>query len=200
MQKKAEPTKANLIRLRREAALAKQGLEILDRKREILMRELSQSITAYETQYKELGELLRTLYQWNKETLAAIGPRAAEYESIPIKGLVIRAEEKRVMGVRIPSLSIESINIHPHILSPQTNAIAKDLAQSTEKILSFIEISCTMRRIAFETAKTQKREKAIEEIHLPLYKREITRISESLDENEREELVRYKALKRRLSR
>lgn len=200
MQNKAEPTKANLIRQRCEAALAKQGLEILDRKREILMRELSQSVAAYEKQYRELGSILRVLYRESRNALAAIGPHAAAYETIPLKGITINSEEKRVMGVRIPSLSVSSFNIHPHILAPEINTAAKNLALHIKEILSFIEISCTMRRIACEAAKTQKREKAIEEIHLPSYRREITRISEALDENEREELVRYKALKRRLSR
>ena len=47
MRKRAEPTKANLIRLRREAAFARQGLEILDCKREILMRELARTIVVF---------------------------------------------------------------------------------------------------------------------------------------------------------
>jgi V/A-type H+-transporting ATPase subunit D len=198
VRKRAEPTKANLIRLRREAAFARQGLEILDRKREILMRELARKIAEYGNMQSELRELLTALYGKSRDALAAIGPRAAGYETVPLKGIAVKAKHRRVMGVKVPTLTLESSDIHTHTLAPRVNAAAKELAAHLEEIISFIEISCAMRRIAGETSKTRKREKAIEEIHLPSYEREITRISESLDENEREELVRYKALKRRL--
>jgi V/A-type H+/Na+-transporting ATPase subunit D len=200
MQPKIESTKANLIRLKREAALARQGLEILDRKREILMRELSARVADYERKYTQMSVVLKSLYKRNADALASIGPRAAAYETIPIPGtLSIRAAEKRIMGVRIPTLKINEIDISSHPKSAELDTIAAGLASAIPDILSYIETVCAMRRIAREVLKTQKREKAIEEIHIPSYTREITRISAALDENEREELVRYKSLKRRLS-
>ena len=200
MNGRIEPTKANLIRLRREAAFAQEGLSILDRKREILLRELSLLAKEYEQKRTRLRETICGLSEAAEKILASLGPRAAAYETIPFQGsTVIRRGEKRVMGVKLPVLTIESIALPKHPLAPQLDEIAAELERMMPELLSYVTTVCSMRRLAAETAKTQKREKAIEEIHLPEYRREISKISSALDENEREELVRCKSLKRRLS-
>ena len=200
MNGRIEPTKANLIRLRREAAFAQEGLAILDRKREILLRELSLLAQECDQQRTKLRETIGRLSGETAKILASLGPRAAAYETIPIQGsMVIRRGEKRVMGVRLPVLSIERIALPNHPLAPQLDEIAGELERVMPELLSYVTTVCSMRRLAAETAKTQKREKAIEEIHLPGYRREISKIGSALDENEREELVRCKSLKRRLS-
>lgn len=200
MNERIEPTKANLIRLRREAAFAQDGLAILDRKREILLRELTLLAQEYERTREKLRETIIRLSGETAKILASLGPRAASYETIPIRGsTVIRRGEKRVMGVKLPVLSIESMSLPKHPLAPQLDAIAQELERLMPDLMSYATTVCSMRRLAAETAKTQKREKAIEEIHLPEYRRQISKIGSALDENEREELVRCKSLKRRLS-
>ena len=200
MNGRIEPTKANLIRLRREAAFAQEGLAILDRKREILLRELSLLALEYEQKRAKLLGTVRALSKKTETILASLGPHAAAYETIPLPGsLVIRRGEKRVMGVRLPVLTIEQMKLAKHPLAPQLDEIAEGLERMMPELLSYVTTVCSMKRLSAETAKTQKREKAIEEIHLPGYRREISKISSALDENEREELVRCKSLKRRLS-
>jgi V/A-type H+-transporting ATPase subunit D len=199
MRGRTEPTKSNLIRIKREASLAKTGLEILDRKREILLRELTVIMSDYEIRYMKIAALLKPLYSKTRSALSAVGPRAAAYETIPVPGqIVIRADEKRIMGVKIPSLNLDQSKKVPHALSPEIDTLSGEIIHAIPELLAYAESVCAMRRIARELSKTRKREKAIEEIHLPSYTREINRITESLDENEREELSRYKALKRRL--
>ena len=61
MNGRIEPTKANLIRLRREAAFAQEGLAILDRKREILLRELSLLAQECDQQRTKLRETIGRL-------------------------------------------------------------------------------------------------------------------------------------------
>jgi V/A-type H+-transporting ATPase subunit D len=200
MERRAEPTKANLIRLRQDLSLAQQGLEILDRKREILMRELSSLVLLYEKKHRELLEKLTPLYRKTEELTAILGPRGAALETIPDKNsLALKLTEDRVMGVRIPKLSIEKMKTAAHPSSEEADSIASDLAAVLPELLSYIETAAAMRRIAKEVSKTQKREKAIEEIHIPGYTKSIAFIASSLDENEREELVRYKTLKKKLS-
>ena len=200
MNGRIEPTKANLIRLRREAAFAQEGLAILDRKREILLRELSLLAQEYEQMRERLCETIRALNTKTNGILTSLGPHAAAYETIPLPGsTVVRRGEKRVMGVRLPVLTVEQLKLAKHPLAPQLDGIAGELERLMPELLSYVTTVCSMRRLAAETAKTQKREKAIEEIHLPGYRREISKIGSALDENEREELVRCKSLKRRLS-
>jgi V/A-type H+/Na+-transporting ATPase subunit D len=164
------------------------------------MRELSIRVADYERQYREMSVVLKRLYERNDEALASIGARAAAYETIPVPTpLSVCASEKRIMGVRLPLLAVSGAQLPLHPLAPALDGIIDDFASALPGLLSYIETVCAMRRIAREVSKTQKREKAIEEIHIPSFTREITRISAALDENEREELVRYKTLKRRLS-
>lgn len=200
MNGRTEPTKANLIRLKKEAAFAREGLSILDRKREILLRELSTLTADLEKNRELLRERLGILSAECGRSLASLGPSYASYETIPLPHtLSISHTIRRVMGVRIPVLAVESFTPQRRALSPALDRVVEGMTELLPILISYIETACAVSRLMREAAKTQKRERAIEEIHLPSYEREITRITSSLDENEREELVRYKSLKRRLS-
>ena len=200
MGKRTEPTKSNLIRLKQEESLARNGLEILDHKREILLREFTLTAADHDRRRKELRPMLKTLYDKIRDALDSAGPRAAAYETLPVPGFIeIRKDLKRVMGVKIPVLSIDRCEKNPHPLNKTIDAASAEVAGIIPSIIAYAQTTCALRRIAKELSKTRKREKAIEEIHLPRYRTDIIRITESLDENEREELSRYKSLKRRLS-
>jgi V/A-type H+-transporting ATPase subunit D len=197
---RTEPTKANLIRLKKEAAFAREGLSILDRKREILLRELSVLSVKLGKDRELLRERLGGLSEECGRSLASLGPSYASYETIPLPHMLsISHTIRRVMGVKIPSLGVESFTPQRRHLSPALEKTVDGMAELLPLLLSYIETACAVSRLMREVAKTQKRERAIEEVHLPAYEGAITRISAALDENEREELVRYKSLKRRLS-
>jgi V/A-type H+-transporting ATPase subunit D len=201
MGARIEPTKANLIRLRNEAAFAAEGLSILDRKREILLREFTALAATFIPRRERLREKLAGLCRKTADELASLGPRYAAYETLPLPGtLTIRKTEKRVMGVKLSVLTMEPFIPAPRPLAPGLDDIIRELAGLMPELLSYVESVSAMRRLNREIAKTQKREKAIEEIHLPSYRRAIAEITAALDENGREELVRSKSLKRRLTR
>ncbi|HNX60853.1 MAG TPA: V-type ATP synthase subunit D, partial [Spirochaetota bacterium] len=143
---------------------------------------------------------LKGLYRKVGDALDSAGPRVSAYETLPVPGSIdITKKTKRVMGVRIPILTVEKCEKNPHPLNKTIDIVSAEVADLIPSIIAYAQTSCTLRRIARELSKTRKREKAIEEIHLPRYITDIIRITESLDENEREELSRYKSLKRRLS-
>ena len=200
MGKRTEPTKSNLIRLKQEESLARNGLDILDHKREILLREFTLAAAEFERQRKDLLPLMKGLFIKVRDALDSAGPRAAAYETLPVPGFIeLNKESKRVMGVKIPVLTVDKCERNPHPLNKTIDIVSAEVANLIPSIIAYAQTSCALRRIARELSKTRKREKAIEEIHLPRYRTDIIRITESLDENEREELSRYKSLKRRLS-
>lgn len=201
MANRAEPTKANLIRLTRESSLAHQGLEILDKKREVLLRELSSLVLIYEERYNALAALLAPLYKRAASITASLGPRGAAYETIPVKGSVrIRSADKRMMGVKTLELAVDEVSVPKHLLSDDAGTLAEDFSAILPELVFYIQAASAMKTIALEVSKTQKREKAIEQIHIPSYEKQIAFIRSTLDENERNELVRYKTLKRRLKK
>lgn len=200
MGKRTEPTKSNLIRLRQEESLARNGLEILDHKREILLREFTLTSAVLARQRKKILPPLKELFRKTRDVLDSAGPRMSGYETLPVPGFIeIIKGTKRVMGVKIPVFTIEKCEKNPHPMNNNLDTISAGVSDLIPSIIDYAQSSCAQRRIAQELSKTRKREKAIEEIHLPRYRTDIIRITESLDENEREELSRYKSLKRRLS-
>jgi len=196
------PTKANLIRLKGELLFAREGYEILDRKREILMQELTAVAARYDRQKEALALRLLTLYADFGAIRRLSGPLAHFYESIQKPDAVrVDLSEVGVMGVKLAKLAVTRLEIPLHAApraAKEADRFVRELAELIPMIVSFAEISSSLRRLSREAARTQKRQKALENIHIPSYESGIAFISSTLEENERDELGRYKKLKKRL--
>jgi V/A-type H+/Na+-transporting ATPase subunit D len=197
-----EPTKANLIRLKGELLFAREGYEILDRKREILLKELTAVAARYDLRKEALTRRLRTLYADFDIIRRLSGPLAHLYESIQKPDAVsIEVSEEGIMGVHVARLAASQIKIPLHAAphaATQSDRFVREYAEIIPMLLAFAEAASSLRRLAREAARTQKLLKALENIHIPSYEKGIAFITSSLEENERDELNRYKKLKRKL--
>ena len=99
------PTKSNLMAQKRSLALASQGYDLMDRKRNILVREMMQLIdraaviqdeiaTAYSSAYKAL--------QRANITLGVVGEFA---KTVPVE-TGLKLDYRSVMGVELPIVTI----------------------------------------------------------------------------------------------
>ncbi len=199
------PTRTNLIRLRKELRFAKEGYEILDRKREALTGELVRVAKEADALQKEVWTLLQTAYDAMEKARLVMGSDHVEWASLAVNKTVdVRLRLRGIMGVAIPQ--IEARGEPPKLLySPGDTAAVLDEASSMfrEVLLRIPQLSmltAAVWRLANELKKTQRRVNALQHIFIPNYQHQIEFIVSSLEEREREETFRLKWLKTKMSK
>jgi V/A-type H+-transporting ATPase subunit D len=195
------PTKGNLILAKNSLALAKQGFELMDKKRNILIRELMELIdkakdiqteidTTFTEAYKALQKANIEMGIYNVETLSKTVP---EENSITIK-------TRSIMGTEIPLVDYDNEYPYPTYSFYGTRLSLDEACNHFSKVkeltlrLSMVETSAY--RLATNIKKTQKRANALKNITIPHYSSLVTDIQNALEEKEREEFTRLKVIKR----
>ncbi|MDD5948055.1 MAG: V-type ATP synthase subunit D [Oscillospiraceae bacterium] len=194
------PTKGNLMAAKRSLALCKLGYDLMDRKRNVLTRELMQLVE----QAKSLRDSIQNIYveayamlQNANITLGVIEPFA---NCVPIDHN-ITIHTRTVMGVEIPT--VEHTPDDPLIPYGFFNTnIELDIAYTAfckvrDITLQLASVDNGVYRLAGAIAATQKRANALKNILIPRYTETIRIISDHLEEKEREEFTRMKMIKTR---
>src|SRR5512146_2196255 len=99
------PTKSNLLRERERLALAEEGYELLERKREILMLELMKRIDEARSLEREMRRRAASAYPALRRMLMRSGRDDARALAAGVRA-VFSAQERRVMvtGISMPAL------------------------------------------------------------------------------------------------
>jgi V/A-type H+-transporting ATPase subunit D len=199
------PTRSNLIRLKKELRFAREGYEILDRKREALTGELVRVAKEADAVQKEVWALLETAYTAMQKARLVMGSDHVEWAALAVNKTVdVHLKLRGIMGVAIPS--IEARGEPPKLLySPSDTAAVLDEASAAfrEVLLRVPQLSmltATVWRLANELRKTQRRVNALQHIFIPGYEATVAFIISSLEEREREETFRLKWLKTKMSK
>ncbi len=203
MDQNEVPTKGNLLRARNSLALARQGYELMDRKRNILIREL----TALIDQAREIQGLIDSAYRKAYSALEAanieMGISTVEDIShvIPLEDS-IEVVTRSIMGTEIPLVRYtKRERTEPEYALYRTRDALDEARKAFDEVkdltirLSGVEISA--HRLASDILRTRKRANALQNIMIPRYEELIRTISSALEEKEREEFTRLKVIKRR---
>lgn len=194
------PTKGNLILAKNSLALSKQGYELMDKKRNILIRELMELIDKASDIQKEIDTTFSAAYEAlriaNIENgISTVAEIAA---TVPVENS-IRIKTRSIMGTEIPLVEAASELLPAYSFNGAAPSL--DIARMHfEKVkqltiqLSMIENSAY--RLATNIKKTQKRANALKNITIPTYTALVKDISNALEEKEREEFTRLKVIKR----
>lgn len=198
------PTRTNLIRLKKDLRFAREGYEILDRKREALTGELVRVAKEADAIQKEVWALLETAYNAMEKARLVMGSDHVEWAALAVNKTVdVHLRLRGIMGVAIPQ--IEARGEPPKLLySPGDTAAALDEASAAfrEVLLRIPQLSMltsAVWRLANELRKTQRRVNALQHIFIPQYESTVAFIISSLEEREREETFRLKLLKVRMA-
>ena len=195
------PTKGNLILAKNSLSLASMGYGLMDKKRNILTRELMSLIDEAKGIQSEIDATFRAAYAALQRANIELGINYVKEIglSVPVDQDV-RIKARSIMGTEIPLVQHEE---RPMGLAYGFNNTTETLDEARyhfEKVkeltikLSMVENSAY--RLANSIRKTQKRANALKNITIPRY-RELTRsISNALEEKEREEFTRLKVIKR----
>jgi len=199
------PTRTNLIRLKKDLRFAREGYEILDRKREALTGELVRVAKEADAVHKEVWALLESAYNAMEKARLVMGSDHVEWAALAVNKTVdVHLRLRGIMGVAIPQ--IEAVGEPPKLLySPGDTAAVLDEASSAlrEVLLRVPQLSmltAAVWRLANELRKTQRRVNALQHIFIPQYENTVAFIISSLEEREREETFRLKLLKTKLTK
>jgi V/A-type H+-transporting ATPase subunit D len=199
------PTRSNLIRVKKDLRFAREGYEILDRKREALTSELVSVAKEADAVQKEVWALLATAYEAMEKARLVMGSDHVEWAALAVNKTVdVHLKLRGIMGVAIPS--IEARGEPPKLLySPgDTAAILDEASTAFREVLLRIPqlamLTATVWRLANELRKTQRRVNALQHIFIPAYETTVAFIVSSLEEREREETFRLKWLKTKMTR
>lgn len=196
------PTRINLIQTKKTLRLAISGRDVLERKRDILLRELRNSIYEAEKIREELLEALAKAYQGLKEANMAKGSETIANVAM---GSSLEADFildfKSIMGVVVPVVEFQSeLDVKPDYGFANTSA---ELDKAFKQFYSVLKLIADLARaegttfqIAYDVRRTQRRVNALNHVVIPMYRNITKRIELVLEEKEREEFVRTKLIKR----
>jgi V/A-type H+/Na+-transporting ATPase subunit D len=194
------PTRGKLLKLKDDFKQVKNGHEMLDRKRRVLMRELFSLIAeAEEIEQKSRAQFQEAYHAINIARMALGVDRLRWISMAPSADITVNIGSKSIMGVKT---ALVKLDIEERLLpySPGNTDVPLDKAHSEWlKVIhilgELVEKTVTVWRLATELRKTQRQVNALEEIIIPRYQRTIKYISDVLDENEREEIINAKLVK-----
>lgn len=196
------PTKGNLMAAKRSRSLAQTGYELMDRKRNILIRELM----ALMDTAKDLQSQIDTVFTQAYASLQAANIRLGICDRIAEAVNVDNSLEIRyrsVMGVELPHIPGESPAPRPEYGFADTSSLLDDCYLKFHKVKELTrrlaEVETSIYRLAQAIKKAQKRANALQNIVLPDLDETIRFITDALEEKEREEFVRMKVIKRQNS-
>ena len=194
-------TKGNLISTQRSLALAKTGYELMDKKRNILIREMMLLVDKANSIQSEIDSIFSEAYASLLEANLSSGVIQSIAEAVPVeKGVRIRA--KSVMGVEVPLVTLEEKRGETVPYGLMETDAALDNAylkfkRVKELCVTLSEIENSVYRLAVAIKKTQRRANSLKNIVIPKQEETVKFIMNTLEEKEREEFSRMKIIKNR---
>ena len=182
-------------------ALAKKGYELMDKKRNILIRELMNLIEEAKTIQTQIDTTFTEAYQALQQANIEVGIHYVQQiaQAIPVENGV-RIKTRSIMGTEIPLVEHEEEKRVPYYgfynSSESVDAAREGFLKVKELTLKLSMVENSAYRLAMNIRKTQKRANALKNITIPSYTALVKDITNALDEKDREEFTRLKVVKR----
>lgn len=194
------PTKGNYILAKSRLSLSKQGYDLLDKKRNILVREMMSLLDKVEEIQNDMDTIFHQAYQSLQEANIRIGIHTVDQIGAAITPETnVQIQSKSVMGVEIPILNTLEEALIPHYGIGRTERSLDEAYLQFSKVkhltMKLAEVENAIYRLAYHIKQTQKRANALKNIMIPKYEKLTKDISTALEEKEREEFTRLKMIK-----
>lgn len=191
------PTKGNLIALKRSLALAKLGYDLMDRKRNILIREMMDLISTANKVQGQIDDTYSRAYIALQRANITLGVISDIANTVPEENGV-NVSFRSVMGVEIPIITLEESSLTPAYSFNSTNSALDEayicFYQVKQLTAVLAEIENSVYRLANAIKKTQRRANALRNIIIPRFEYNVKFITEALEEKEREDFSRLKVI------
>lgn len=197
------PTKSNLQRLKRDLGFAREGYEMLEQKRQILVLELIGMVEKAKRAQDEVREKMAEAFKVLREAQIRRGTVRLEADAqAPRPAHSAEVSTRALMGITLPTVATEHPPLRPAVSllggSPVLDDVTLAFRSALESVDRLAEIENSVFRLAREVRKTQRRVNALEKIFIPSYQSTIGFILGVLEERERDEFVIMRMVKERL--
>ena len=197
------PTKSHLLDLKRQLAFAREGYELLEQKRQILIFELMHRIHRASEIEANMRETMLAAYSSLEQATLDIGSYALErLAGGTNSGHDFSVITQHLMGISLPKVTT---NVQPGSVAfgfCDSSAHVDDARERFYTIVPILaelaELETAVLRLANELKKTQRRCNALSKIFIPAFEETITFIASTLEERERESLIILKMIRNRL--
>lgn len=192
------PTKGNLIATKKSLELANLGYDLLDKKRNVLIREMMNLLDDVKKIRDEITDSYQRAYYALQEANISLGVITDIVEAVPIDtGLSV--SYRSVMGVELPTVKYDKQPIRLGYGFERANSKVdyayRCFYHVKELTVTLAEVENSVYRLANAIRKTQKRANALKNISIPEFTNTVKFITEALEEKDREEFTRQKVIK-----
>ncbi|MGB3365874.1 MAG: V-type ATP synthase subunit D [Acidaminobacteraceae bacterium] len=202
---KLVPTKANLIKSKSMLTFSLNGFELLDKKRNVLIREMIGLMDRANKIQEEIKIIFAEAFTALQISNVTMGTSRVEdialsipYE--PSYNILLTS----VMGVELPTIVFEHEEVEAYYGFFRTNPSLDNAVENFRRVRFLLyelsEVETSVYKLAIEIKKTQKRANALDKIQIPKYKEIVKNIEEVLEEKEREDFFRLKKVKEKKRR
>ena len=196
------PTKSNLLITKEQLVVSTNGYELLEEKREILVRELMRLVEQVKMLEDEIQQAIDLAYPAFKRMLMIDGAdqveriaHAIHYDFDMIEKVVV------VGGMQFETIEVELPKKELFYSALGTYANTDDVIVKFFNLLTLLTQMASIRtivwRLAEEVKRTQRRVNALDKMIIPQATETIKYIESVLEERERENVFVLKALKKK---
>ncbi|MCK8059885.1 MULTISPECIES: V-type ATP synthase subunit D [unclassified Fusibacter] len=198
-------TKANLIKSKNMLSFSQRGFELLDKKRNVLIREMMELMGHAKNIEAEIATLYSQAYRALEYVNITMGTDAVIdiARAIP-KERDFEVRLKSVMGVELPQIIYKEQKVEASYGFFRSNP-SLDIAVSSFNKVKYLSYELAQAenaifKLAMEIKKTQKRANSLEKIQIPKFREYVKSITNELEEKEREDFFRLKRVKSKQKR
>ena len=193
------PTKGNLIKAKLSLRQAKMGYELMDRKRNILIREMVELTDEAKALRSSIDDTYTAAYKALQRANISMGIVSDIAKTFPVDNS-LSLSVRSVMGVELPKLTSteqpQEICYSMYQTHSSFDTAYISFNKAKELTVRLAEIENSIYRLAIAIKKTQKRANALKNIMIPKFDNMVRFISNALEEKEREEFSRQKVIKK----
>jgi V/A-type H+-transporting ATPase subunit D len=196
------PTKSNLLSTKEQLAVSTNGYELLEEKREILVRELMRLVEQVKMLEDEIDHAIEEAYPAFKRMLMMDGADEVERISHAIhydfnmieRGVTVGGMQFETIDVELPKKELFYSFLGTYA---NTDAVIVKFLDLLSLLTQMASIRTIVWKLAEEVRRTQRRVNALDKMIIPQATETIKYIEGVLEERERENVFVLKALKKK---
>jgi V/A-type H+-transporting ATPase subunit D len=199
------PSRAGRLWLVRRLEIARRGVDVLDQKRQTLLREQQRLAESLERSARAWELSAREAADWNDRSLALAGERRLRLAARHAAGRCdVAVEWRNALGTLLPVGATVRLDAAPDFAAlgggSTIGLAARAHEQAAVAAADYAAARAAHDAIAAELTATTRRQRAIERRWIPEHEDALRRLDLALDEREREDIARVRWALRSSSR
>ncbi|MBN1280063.1 MAG: V-type ATP synthase subunit D [Candidatus Thermoplasmatota archaeon] len=196
------PTRMELLEIRKKVLLAEKGHKLLEEKRDALVEKFFGIIKKRNSLKEQIARDLADAFHSLIQAQMILGEHQVSLASFLSQDIGdVSFETDNIMGVKISKINTQQLHLEPQPLYGFSESCASlddayhKFTTVTKVILQFAEVEENIKSLSIEIEKTKRRVNVLENSLIPKLYATIKYIEMQLDEQEREDFFRRKRIK-----